>query len=184
MMVFSAYIRQLIYISLFPPGLYSAFGKEKTKDILGSPSKIQSALKHSGAANIPTPASTEAAIRLLTNFTLTNTPQSLLRSFACYPLSEYEKRVIGPEVSGFYSEYKDELATNSDTGDSEIASQASSLLDCKDCWALLKRGVVKWELETNTKGSRKQTRRRQLENPLIDHHSEEEDAADVVEDNA
>lgn len=173
-----------MYISLFPPSLYYAIGKDKTKDMLGTPSKMPSVLKHSRTANIPTPAATEAAVRLLTNFALTNTPQSLLRALRCYPLSDNEKRIIGLEFSKTYSDYKDSIDDSESENEneySEIARQAFSITGCKSCWELLKEGTVKWE---ETKDKRKQPRQRRNNTSFTNYDIDDDNTTNLIEDNA
>lgn len=141
-----AHIRQLIYISLYPPPPSKAAagdkGKRKESTIIsGSPSKqIQAARRLQKQALFPPPEATEAAKELLHQYAIDSiSPEALLRAVPCFPLSEAElesaPRPIKEEMFFGNSDVFEDM-------DSYVAKQAARLKQCKDCWDILRKDIV------------------------------------------
>ncbi|KDQ53468.1 hypothetical protein JAAARDRAFT_425004 [Jaapia argillacea MUCL 33604] len=131
-----AHIRQMLYISLYPPPPAQDKGKEKASQAeFGTPSKFAISAKQKKSPLIPTPAATEAAQRVLSTYALTNSPSSLFRALPSYPLDSNNASGSTP-VPG--ARLGDE-----DEDDSFIAREAASIQGCKTCWAIVKEGFVK-----------------------------------------
>lgn len=161
----------------------TTIGKEdKGKDIFTSPSKLSNAIKHYKASNQPTPTATNAAIRLLTNYAITNTPQSLLCAIPCYPLNDNEKRVIGGNIADHHSAYNS--FEDSENDDSEIARQSSTLKQFRDCWDMLKDGAVKWQVDTKVKRKQslntRQRRHNIVNTNIINDEGSEEKSPNII----
>ncbi|KAG9316385.1 hypothetical protein JVU11DRAFT_2418 [Chiua virens] len=79
----------------------------------------------------PSARESEAALRLLLSFLVTNSPGSLLRALPRYALDDAADNA--------------QLAESANYGhddDSLIARESLCIKDCRDCWSILKEGVV------------------------------------------
>ncbi|KAL5523898.1 hypothetical protein ACEPAG_8071 [Sanghuangporus baumii] len=141
-----AHIRQLIYISLYPPPLPNDPAKDKGKRrevsvVSGSPSKqIQQARRLQKQALFPPPEATEAAKELLHQFAIDSvSPEALMRAVPCYHLTQAELDGTPRPIKSnmFFGNF--EIAEDMD---SYLSKQASKLKECKDCWSMLRKGVV------------------------------------------
>lgn len=95
----------------------------------------------------PTPAATEAALRLLFALGLTNSPQALLRAVPSYG-------VVDEDEDG-------DLVTLVDTEeDSHIAREARCIADCRFCLDILKEGFIIRRESTRTQEGRRKKRSR------------------------
>lgn len=101
--------------------------------LFGSPSKLN-AKRFQKTESLPSEQASESASKLLFEFAATARPESLLRAIPCHPLSESE-RTKNPRR--FHVE-----SNKWDDDDSEVAKAANSLKQLKDCWAMLRSGVV------------------------------------------
>src|SRR5262245_47301286 len=93
----------------------------------GHPSKT--AKQQQKSIFIPTCEARDAAIRLLTSFSITNTPNSLLRALPRYPDAADDSNGISD--------------LGDDDEDSPIGKEATRLRDGKGCWNALKSGFIK-----------------------------------------
>ncbi|KAL5485088.1 hypothetical protein ACEPAI_7730 [Sanghuangporus weigelae] len=141
-----AHIRQLIYISLYPPPLLKDPAKDKGKRrevsvVSGSPSKqIQQARRLQKQALFPPPEATEAAKELLHQLAIDSiSPEALMRAIPCYRPTQAELDDTPRPIKSnmFFGNF--EIAEDMD---SYLSKQASKLKECKDCWSMLRKGVV------------------------------------------
>ncbi|KAH9949562.1 hypothetical protein B0H21DRAFT_727424 [Amylocystis lapponica] len=120
---FPAHIRQLIYIALYPP---PDLEEERQPAIFrlepGSPSKAFA--RQQATSHAPPPAAVQSALRLLTAFVHTNSPEAISRALPSYP----------------------EPGAAADTGmddeDSFIAKQAVRIKSARSVWEVLREGFV------------------------------------------
>lgn len=134
-----SHLRQLIYIALCrpPAATQVAQGKGKGKasgdNPFGSPTKPQR--KETKTSYRPSAKASEAARRLLSSYAMTNLPESLIRAIPCYNFTESERTILPRSI---------EFSVSSKRGeeDSVIAQKSVTLLDCGNCWNLLKPGLV------------------------------------------
>lgn len=83
--------------------------------------------------HVPTPATAEAAVRLLMGYARTNAPASLARALPHYGVSDLRGLPISLPV----------LEATDDDNDSEIDKYARRVRDAKNCWEILREGFVK-----------------------------------------
>lgn len=105
---------------------------------------------------IPSAQATEAALRLLTSFALTNRPSSLARALPeSVNISEWHQRQMKIEES--------------EEQDSFIAQESMRIKGAKDVWALLKGGAVQRKAVLPMTPKRKGSKRRSE----LDHNQED-----------
>lgn len=112
---------------------------------------------------------------LLVSFALTNTPEALLRALPCYSLTKTEQASKPDGRTGIGSGRSN--AETDENEDSHVAKEATMLKDCKDCWSMLKSGVVKHKEDTKGRNSATTTKRR-FDRP--DDPEDDEDAEDAL----
>ena len=142
-----SHIRQLLYIALYPPP--APVADEKTEGTFepSTPSKTV-AKQVQKSPLIPSVKTTEAALRLLTSFVLTNSPGALGRA-----LPEY--------VSMSDLQTKERENYQDQEEDSYIAREAMCIQEAKHVWAILKGGMIqrKMIVPMTPKGKGKKRRR-------------------------
>lgn len=128
------HIRQLLYIALYPPPppleLHDK-GKDRLKDAFEPSTPTKATIKQNQKSpQLPSPQATTAAIRLLTSFLLTNSPNSLGRALPEYgSISEWNTRR--------------EKNLSEDLGDeSYIAQEARCIRDARNAWLILQEGFI------------------------------------------
>jgi hypothetical protein len=143
----------LLYIALYPPPLTPATnekGKEKeVKETFEPTTPSKSTVKQAQRSPlIPSPRATEAALRLLVSFVLTNSPGSLARALPeCLSVSDWNTKLS--EIDGDPEE------------DSYIAREAMCIKEAKHAWAILGEGLIQRKViaPMTPKGKGKKRRR-------------------------
>jgi hypothetical protein len=118
----SSHIRQLLFIVLYSSP--TPDGRER-----GSDNPVSGSKQQQKSIYIPTSEARDSAIRLLMSFSITNTPNSLLRALPGYPDPADDSNSI-PDLGD-------------DDEDSPVGKEASRLKDGKGCWSVLKSGFIK-----------------------------------------
>lgn len=150
---FRSHIRQLLYIALYPPPLPLAInekGKEKeAKEPFEPTTPSKSTVKQAQRSPlVPSLRATEAALRVLVSFAITNSPGSLARALPeCLNVSDWNAKLT--EVDENLEE------------DSYIAREAMCIKEARHAWAILREGLIqrKTAAPTIPKGKGKKRRR-------------------------
>jgi hypothetical protein len=120
-----------MYIALYPPPLVGSVTNDVVTDsVVTSPSKLGSPgkMRQRRSSMFPTPAASNAALRLLTAFCLTNTPGVILDALPNYDNSTPIESSHNP----------------ADTEeDSFVAHESACFNECRCCWDILKEGFVR-----------------------------------------
>ena len=150
-------MRQLLYISLYPPPPKPPKCVAHMDAPPPSPQKVQ--LQRQKDDLWPKPASRPLAIALLEAFAKTNTPESLMRGL---PFHSYMDNDGVVDVNPF----RREKPTDEHVEDhSPIRNEILAIHELKDCWGLLKNGFVK----------RKQADRYRMDEAVVNPGSEDDD---------
>lgn len=178
----SAHIRQLIYLALWPLAALSSSGKLKGLDngkekevdpfsiVIKSPSKTKRSNKDRRPEDEFVPPSSEAierSWRLLHAYSLTYPPELLLRAIPCYPLRDSEVASVPREIDAGVPW---QISTGEDM-DSILSKVAVILKEQKDCWGLLRPGVVAPPKDDSSPAQKRQ--------PVPPLSSDEEDESSV-----
>ena len=126
-------------------------GKEADAIFLGAVSPGKPLRRNKLPKNDFVPPSKEAIERtwhLLRAYVLTYSPEILLRAIPCYPLKDAEASHI-PRTPELDLPWK--LTLGEEDLDSGVAKVAVSLKEHKDCWSLLRPGVIAFEDNANTR---------------------------------
>ena len=126
-------------------------GKEVDAIFLGAVSPGKPLRRNKLPKNDFVPPSKEAIERtwhLLRAYVLTYSPEILLRAIPCYPLKDAEASHI-PRTPELGLPWK--LTLGEEDLDSGVAKVAVSLKEHKDCWSLLRPGVIAFEDNANTR---------------------------------
>ncbi|KAH8101795.1 hypothetical protein BXZ70DRAFT_1007040 [Cristinia sonorae] len=143
----SVHIRQLLCLALYPPPEEETDNNPTADTNLPtSPSKLGARQQRS--ILIPTPAASQAALRLLEAFTSTNTSNALLRALPSHPLHWTEQSHDHAPPS--YSQ---------DDEDSAVARQSRSIQECKHCWEILREGFIRPQFDPSSSRTTSQIRR-------------------------
>jgi hypothetical protein len=131
----SLHMRQLLYISLYPPPSKPSKRVDGADAPPPSPQKVQ--LQRQKDDLWPKPESRPLAIALLKAFAGTNAPESLMRGL---PFYSYEDNDGAMDVDPFREEkITDERAEDN----SPLKNEVLAMQELKDCWELLRGGIVK-----------------------------------------
>jgi hypothetical protein len=123
------HIRELIFLVLYPPIVYTLNDRSAQEDLTGSPSKLESPskLRPKRRPLIPTKAAGADALRLLSLYAHHQSPASILRALPSYD----EPPLDIPERMSSLEE------------DAYIATESQCIYECRSCWELLRETVVK-----------------------------------------
>jgi hypothetical protein len=138
----------LLYIALYPSAADDG-RKERNKDAVDPSTPSKSAAKQIPKSPLmPSAKATEAALRLLTSFALTNSPGAL-------------GRALPEHLSGSDWLEKVRNIDEDQEEDSYIAREAMCIHEAKNIWAILKDGMVQRKVVVPTipKGKGKKRRR-------------------------
>ncbi|KAL6310346.1 hypothetical protein BKA93DRAFT_721882 [Sparassis latifolia] len=146
---FQPHIRQLIYIALYPPPPADTKETETLQLDSASPSKLHSRLHciQHGSSQSPSPAATDAALHLLTAFSLTNLPWDLFSALPSYPASA----LGSPKTEIDY-----------DDPESFVARRSVCITKAKNVWEILKEGFVQRKEDPIAMSPVKKGRRRAI----------------------
>ncbi|KAF7966684.1 hypothetical protein HWV62_37484 [Athelia sp. TMB] len=173
-----SHIRQLLYIALYPPPMpVNDKGKEK-ENVKGrwepvTPSKHVKQAQRSPL--IPTEQASEAAIRLLKSFVLTNSPGVLAKALPeCVGISEWNERLR--QLSEMEAE------------DSFIAGEATCITEARNFWEILKEGKIQRKIPLPFSPAAKGKKKKQVvafaDEPSFGNGDDDMEAPVVVGDNA
>ncbi|CAL1707610.1 unnamed protein product [Somion occarium] len=161
---FPPYIRQLLYLALYPPFTPSPETEESKHNfdlgVPSSPSKL-AARQHRSILS-PTPAVSEAAQDILMAFAQTNSPESLFRALPSYVLSDIE--------SGANNSVHAVLDDDEEDDDSPLARQSTRMKEVKNCWEILKEGFIQPRIDVPVSPRVRSRSRR--------HHADDDDDDD------
>jgi hypothetical protein len=125
------HIRQLIYISLYPPPQPK---RVERVDVLLSPRKAH--IQRQKQDLWPRPGSRPLAIALLNAFIRTNSPECLTRGLPYYSYIDNDGvKDVDP--------FRQEKLLNEPEDHSPMRNELSKMQSLKDCWGLLMGGLVK-----------------------------------------
>lgn len=123
------HIRQLIYISIYPPEEHTDI------PITNSPRKLQQ--HRLRRERLPSPEASRLAVNILCAFSRTNGPQALFQAIPHY-------RGFGGKSVGFKDNSAGDEAVTEEMKDSPIGDDARRAVgEAADCWDLVKADVVK-----------------------------------------
>ncbi|CCM01476.1 uncharacterized protein FIBRA_03530 [Fibroporia radiculosa] len=154
------HVRQLVYIALYPPQSHSeARGLGNVRFEPGSLGNLLSEQRL-----YPSPSDTQAALNLLTAFSVTNTPAAIFCALPHYPAPSGDTATCTTVDMGEEDE------------DSEISRQSLRIRNAKDCWTILKETFVQRIVEKPPSPKRKGRSRKRA--------AREDTASPAQEDNA
>lgn len=152
--LFRLHVRQLVYISLYPPAQVLTSNPDKLIDAITSPHELR--LQKDDLW--PKPSAREKALTLLRSYVNVNPPQSLMRAF---PFYSYVDENGQNDVNPFSNENLEDVLHEDNT---PLRDELLKFRSLKDCWGCMKDGFVKRKQQDTVSRSQRQTT---LEEPMI-----------------